>query len=105
MLFPPIDPNERFRQRRAAARRRKRLRRGALIGASLGGVAVLGVGAQFVGGSGATSAAGKGAAPRTMASSGSRALPIEIRGVHVTMGLASLPGGLHSDPHMSRDCA
>src|SRR5947209_2755951 len=46
MLFPPIDPNEQFRQRRAAARRRKRLRRGALMGVSLGGVALLGVGAQ-----------------------------------------------------------
>ena len=94
MLFPPIDPNERFRQRRAAVRRRKRLRRGALIGVSLGGVAVLGVGAQFVGGA-------RSVAPRqqslpfvSTAKSGARTLPIEIRGVHVTMGLASLPGRL-----------
>ena len=33
MLFPPIDPNERFRERRAAVRRRKRLRRGAAVAA------------------------------------------------------------------------
>ena len=32
MLFPPIDPNERFRERRAAIRRRKRLRRSAAVG-------------------------------------------------------------------------
>ena len=92
MLFPPIDPNERFRQRRAAVRRRKRLRRGALIGISLGGVAALGVGAQLVGGA-------RPAVPRQQsaplaAQSGAHTLPIEIRGVHVTMGLASLPGRL-----------
>ena len=31
MLFPPIDPNERFRERRATARRRKRLRRSGAV--------------------------------------------------------------------------
>ena len=35
MLFPPIDPNERFRGRRAAARRRKRLRQSLTVGAAL----------------------------------------------------------------------
>ena len=35
MLFPPIDPNERFRERRATSRRRKRLRRSAAVGTVL----------------------------------------------------------------------
>jgi hypothetical protein len=95
MLFPPIDPNERFRQRRAGSRRRKRLRRAALIGASLGGVALLGLGAQFVGGASDVSV-GQTLPSISTARSGPRALPIEIRGVHVTMGLASLPGRLES---------
>jgi len=93
MLFPPIDPNERFLARRAAARRRKRLRRGAALGALLVGVALLGAGAQFVrpGSSPPITAENQVAvAP----ASGPRALPVEIRGVHVSMGLASLPGKL-----------
>jgi hypothetical protein len=94
MLFPPIDPNERFRDRRAAARRRKRLRRSAAVGSFLFVIAALGVGARFVG-------AGESAQPvadvATLASTptgGPRTLPIELRGVHVTMALASLPGKL-----------
>src|SRR5262245_66628104 len=51
MLFPPIDPNERFRERRATARRRKRLRRSAAVASFLFVLAALGVGARFVGAS------------------------------------------------------
>ena len=94
MLFPPIDPNERFRDRRATARRRKRLRRSAAVGSFLFAIAALGVGARFVG-------AGESEQPvadlATLASTptgGPRTLPIELRGVHVTMALASLPGKL-----------
>jgi hypothetical protein len=94
MLFPPIDPNERFRERRGAARRRKRLRRRVVIGAVLGGVALIGVGARFVGVEGGSRAVSGETGPALPASSGPRALPVEIRGVHVTMGLASLPGKL-----------
>ncbi|HSF62089.1 MAG TPA: putative glycoside hydrolase [Gaiellaceae bacterium] len=97
MLFPPVDPNERFRERRAAARRRKRLRRGVAVSAILAAMALLSVGAQFVSTSSSPSAtvetvgtASSGATPPA----GTRALPVEIRGVHVTMGLASLPGKL-----------
>src|SRR5438105_6104205 len=93
MLFPPIDPNERFRQRRAAARRRKRLRRGGLIGVSLGGVVLLGVGAQFVGRT-PTPRSPTQVRPSTTVSTGPHALPVEIRGVHVSMALASVPGKL-----------
>ena len=49
MLFPPIDPNERFRERRATVRRRKRLRRAAAVATVLSAVLLLGMGAQFVG--------------------------------------------------------
>jgi hypothetical protein len=93
MLYPPIDPNGRFRQRRASARRRKRLRRAALIAALLALVALFGLGAQFVGDDGPEAAATEVAPPRTDATS-PRPLPVEIRGVHVTIGLASLPGKL-----------
>ena len=94
MLFPPIDPNERFRERRAAVRRRKRLRRSAAVASFLFALAALGVGARFVGTDEgqqpvadlATLAASPGSGPRT--------LPIEVRGVHLTAALASLPGKL-----------
>jgi hypothetical protein len=104
MLFPPIDPNENFRQRRVGARRRKRLRRAALIGLSLGGVTILGVGAQFVGGTHpATARQPSLPLSATTATPRPRALPIEIRGVHVTMGLASLPGRLERYLDLQRD--
>ena len=94
MLFPPIDPNERFRERRAAARRRKRLRRSAVICAFLLAIGLLGVGARFVGTAqtqpSVTDLATLAASPTT----GPRTLPIELRGVHLTMALASLPGKL-----------
>ncbi len=92
MLFPPIDPNERFRERRAAVRRRERQRRAALIGLLLVGVALAGLGAQFVGGGEDKPSAAPGVRP--VVASAVRPLPVEIRGVHVTMGLASLPGKL-----------
>ena len=102
MLFPPIDPNERFRERRASARRRKRLRRGVAVGAVLTGVALLGVGAQFVStSSGPPTRADKVAVAPP--SSAPRALPVEIRGVHVTVGLASLPGKLEEYLDLERD--
>jgi hypothetical protein len=104
MLFPPIDPNERFRERRAASRRRKRLRRGLLIGVLLTGVALVGVGAQFVQTAPAVEAPESNLATMAAAEpSGPRPLPVEIRGVHVTMGLASLPGKLHEYLALQRD--
>lgn len=103
-LFPPIDPNERFRSRRAAVRRRKRLRRGALIGMLLVGVALLGVGAQLVGGAGTPATETEaGTAAEVLASTGPQSLPLELRGVHVTIGLASLPGKLEEYVDLERD--
>src|SRR6188474_3698351 len=80
MLFPPIDPNERFRERRAATRRRKRLRRALLTGTLLVGVLLLGGGARFVGG--ATTAPDANSGETTLAAmeaAGPRPLPVEIR--------------------------
>jgi hypothetical protein len=106
MLFPPIDPNQRFRQRRMAARRRKRLQRGALISVLLAMVALLGLGAQFVSGGPDKPGAAVGADAATLAQTdgdGPRPLPVEIRGVHVTMGLASLPGKLAEYADLERE--
>ena len=94
MLFPPIDPNERFRERRAKVRRRKRLRRSGAIGATLVLVALLGVGARFVGSDDGQPSVAELATLAIAPSDGPKTLPIELRGVHVTMGLASLPGKL-----------
>jgi len=103
MLFPPVDPNERFRERRAAIRRRKRMRRGALIGALLAGVALLGAGANWMGGSPGHQEAVDLTTLPTTAASGPRALPIELRGVHVTSALASLPGKFDEYLDLERD--
>jgi hypothetical protein len=97
MLYGSMDPNERFRARRSNLRRRKRRRRAAVLGAGLVGVLAVGAGAQLV---------SSDARPRTGSSSASairapsavglrpRPLPVEIRGVHVTEALASIPGKL-----------
>jgi hypothetical protein len=105
MLFPPIDPNERFRERRAASRRRKRLRSGVLIGSLLAGVMLLGAGARFVSGEDAVVRAtgSELATPASSEPTGPRPLPVEIRGVHVTMGLASLPGKLQEYVDLQRE--
>jgi len=105
MLFPSIDPNGRFRDRRAAARRRRRLRRGALIAVLLLGVSALGVGAQFVGpGAELSTTAPRARSVLAVSEPGRhRSLPVEVRGVHVSMGLASLPGKLAGYLALERD--
>jgi hypothetical protein len=108
MLYPPIDPNERFRARRAAARRRTRARRAVLAGTLLAAVALLGVGAQLA--DRAPPERERGTALRALErlelatpADGPRPLPLEIRGVHVTMGLASLPGKLDEYLALARE--
>src|SRR5688572_18368354 len=103
MLFPPIEPNERFRERRAAARRRKRLKRSAAVAAVLLAVLLLGMGAQFVGAEPDDAPAPDLATLAAAPSTGPRTLPIELRGVHVTMGLASLPGKLDEYLDLERE--
>jgi len=95
MLYGPMDPNERFRARRGQTRRTKRRRRAAVLALLLLAVIAVVMGARFVGED--QPAAGRAAAPAvertSLASAGSpRPLPVEIRGVHVTGALASLPG-------------
>jgi hypothetical protein len=103
MLFPPIDPNERFRARRAAVRRRKRLRRSAAVASVLVAVLLLGMGAQFVGTESGAKPVTDLATLAATPASGPRTLPIELRGVHVTMGLASLPGKVDEYLELERD--
>jgi hypothetical protein len=98
MLYGSMDPNERFRARRDHTRRRKRRRRAALLGVPLLAVVVLGAGWQLrtVRGHAKTRKAASASVivtPRALASR-SRPLPVEIRGIHVTAALASLPGKL-----------
>jgi hypothetical protein len=86
-----IDPSERFRDRRNRARRHKRLRRAALAAGLLAVTAGIVLGASFFtrddhGVSPAVAKPGRmSVAPR---------VPREIRGVHMTMGLASITGKL-----------
>src|SRR5262245_2810668 len=94
MLFPPIDPNERFSERRGSGWSITRLRRSAAVCLTLFAVAALGVGARFVGTDDGTQSLAELATLATAPAAGPKTLPIEVRGVHVTMGLASLPGKL-----------
>jgi hypothetical protein len=90
-IHPRLDPNERFRERRRDTIRKRRRRRLAAATILLGLGAGIGLGAtQIAGGHEApVSSPGpirvdKAAVPRTY--------PAEVRGVHVTMGLAGLEG-------------
>jgi hypothetical protein len=100
MLFEPLDPNSRFRERRAQSRRRKRRRRVALMGVLMAGGTVVFVGAKLVDGPGTAptqsrrAASTAPAAAKPNATPQPRPLPAEVRGVHVTVALASLPGKL-----------
>jgi hypothetical protein len=89
-----FDPNERFRERRDKARRRKRLRRAALTGAVFALAAGIVLGASFfTRDSAKTNEAQPTARPATNASL--PRVPSEIRGVHLTIGLASVEGKLN----------
>jgi hypothetical protein len=100
MLLEPVDPNERFRARRRQSRRRRAIRRVALLALVVIAAAVVALGMSFLGGHGrraATGTTGNGAPAGTgtqAAEAEPVPLPDEIRGVHVTMALASLDGKL-----------
>lgn len=101
MLFEQMEPNERFRARRDEARRRRKRRRAVAFGLLLGVTATATLGARFVidddgarvAGIKQTPAAAK-PTPRPAPVKRPRALPDEVRGIHVTIGLASLDGKL-----------
>jgi hypothetical protein len=95
-ILQPVDPNERLRARRTA--RRRQIRRRRLIAA---GTLLALVAAGVVGGVIAThvhrhATAVRAAAPRPKVPTKlePRPYPAEVRGVHVTMALASIPGRL-----------
>jgi hypothetical protein len=97
MLLEPVDPNERFRTRRRQARRRRAIRRVAVLTVVALATAAVALGASFL------HSKGKAAEPTRWADTAEHApppkpeprpLPSEIRGVHVTMALASLDGKL-----------
>ncbi len=96
MVLEPVDPNARFHKRRASARRRRKLRRTAflltlVISAILGGLAVwvTGLGTGHVSEAAKLGTTGTGASAQK-----DPFLPTEIRGIHLTMTLASLKGKL-----------
>jgi hypothetical protein len=97
MLLEPVDPNERFRARRRQARRRIAIRRISLLAVVTLTAAGATLGARFL--SDADSGAARvqqdrsGGNPNTEAPKPEpRPYPTEMRGVHVTMALASLKG-------------
>ncbi len=97
MLYPSMDPNERFRARRDTVRRRKRRRRAAIAAILLlvvlavaGGMTLAGKSEQS--GSGKSGQASGADAASLQVAIRPRPLPVEVRGVHVTGALASLPG-------------
>jgi hypothetical protein len=102
MLLEPVDPNERFRARRRQARRRRAVRRVAVLGVVALTAAGVALGATFLqqrggggnGGGAETSSEARADAPAPPPRPEPRPLPAEIRGVHVTMALASLRGKL-----------
>ena len=101
MLFEQMEPHERFRARREEARRRRRRRRAVLVGLLLGLTASFGAGARFViGDDAATNASPAKSEPAAAKPKpkavlpAPRTLPQEVRGIHVTMALASLDGKL-----------
>ena len=97
-MEPYLDPNDRFRQRRAQSRRRKRLRRTVGAIALLLAAAAVAVGAGALPERGGDTSAEPAAAKRKAAPAPPKRtgppVPEEIRGVHVTMALASLDGKL-----------
>ena len=91
------DPNERFRERRSQARKRRHHHRNFALAALAIAAALVVLGATVIGtrhhGSGKSAAATRKAKKKTKPA-GPRALPAEVRGVHVTMATASLDGAL-----------
>src|ERR1700737_4480031 len=95
-LHDRIDPNDRFRERRQQARRRRRTRMTIAL------LLVAGLGAAVAGGATYFSSGGHGSGKSALTSPKTHPararspfrgrLPAEVRGVHITEGLASIPG-------------
>jgi hypothetical protein len=95
-ILQPVDPNEPYRMRRRKARRRLFVRRAVAAAFLLGAISGLALGTRLIARDAqapqqvakAKPVAAKKQAPAVKA----RPVPYEIRGVHVTMALASLNG-------------
>lgn len=95
LLVGEPDHNARLRERRRQRRRRQiRIRRTVALAVLLALAAGIALGARAVGGGGHKAAAPKRQVRRAHHKPAGRVVPQEIRGVHVTMALASLPGRL-----------
>jgi hypothetical protein len=92
-LFESLDPNERFRERRAQSRRRRHYRRRAAIGALallLVAVAAMAIGATVIHTVDSSKSSAKAAQKTAKKKAVQRQpVPAEIRGIHVTPSLAS----------------
>src|SRR5690242_6340779 len=106
-VLQPVDPNARYKVRRAEARQRRHKRRFRLAGALLALIA-----AGVIGGIIATHVhrhnpvrASSRSVPKPQQAKGlqPRPLPKEVRGVHVTMALAGLPGKLDQYIALKKD--
>ena len=98
-VFPGrIDPSDRFRERRRRARRRRQIRSLAILAVLVGAVVALALNAKLFtgGGSGAESQAGATTVAETEQAPSAKPAgpPKEVRGVHLTAALASVPGKL-----------
>ena len=94
-VLQPVDPNARYKRRRLEARKRRHKQRLVAAGALLALIAAGVVGAMIAthiqGHKTVRAAARANPEPKVLQP---RPLPDEVRGVHVTMALASLPGKL-----------
>ncbi len=86
------DPNARYRERRQRRRRQVRIRRAVAGGVLLALAAGITLGARAVSGGSSTTAGSAKPAPERQRPGVT--VPAEMRGVHVTMALASRPGKL-----------
>jgi hypothetical protein len=94
-VLTPVDPNARSRDRRQARRRQVRRRRLTALAILLAATGGLVAGIELAGGKQSTASEPVAApvpAKRVPPGPTLATLPDEIRGVHVTMALASLPG-------------
>lgn len=92
-VHPRLDPNERFRERRRQTIRTRRRRRLAAASILLALGAGIGLGATQITAGKSTGQSAVSQAPiRVDNAPAARTFPKEIRGVHVTMGLAGLDG-------------
>ena len=111
LLDPRLDANERFRERRRRAQRRRRFRRFTLLAVLALVAAGLTLGTRpFAGPDSAQQTAARSEPaqspppPSRSVATGleRRAVPLEIRGVHVAMPMASLEGQLASFVRMRK---